>query len=281
MINRLYCIIKKVCPQAVEFPTARGHLFINYQRFYMIKCFFGVPGVGKNTILTMIAQKELARMKKGKSKYKHIYSDFYIDGAEKFDYSFFKDYKMYDSLILIEEMGLDADNRKYRSFTDEERNFFVLHRHLFNDIYYATQDYSNVDAKIRGLTEELWYLTRSCVPVLRHLTVARRIFRQIEINEHTSELIMGYRFSNFLEKLFVSNSITCIRPLYYGKFESFDEGPLSKREILQSEPWNPRPADHLLARILCAYCNLRAKICYKLYLKNQQKQSKRKVLKGE
>lgn len=204
----------------------------------MITCLFGVPRVGKNTILTMIAQRELKRMKKGKSPYEHIYTDFYCKGCEKFEYKDFRRYKAKRSLFLLQEMGLDADGRHYKSFTDAERDWFVLHGHENCDIIYATQDYSNVDKKIRDLTEELWYLTKSCVPILRNFTVATRIFRTIAINEMTSELINGYRFSTTLEKLFTRVRMIVYRPTWYKYFDSHSEESLAPRPMMYSVKWD-------------------------------------------
>lgn len=132
----------------------------------MITGLIGVPRVGKNTLLAQIAQFHLKSIEAGLSKYKRIYTDFYCKGCFQFNYSDFKKFKAYDSLFLIEEMGLDADARNFKNFTSEERDFFVLHGHIHCDIIYATQDYSNVDKKIRNLTQELWYLEKSCVPFL-------------------------------------------------------------------------------------------------------------------
>lgn len=210
----------------------------------MITCYFGVPGVGKNTMLTMFARKEILRKKLHlPGAYEHIYSDFYIQGAEKFDYKYFRTHKMYNSLILIEEMGLNADNRKFKTFTNEERDYFVLHRHLGNDIIYATQDYSMVDSKIRALTQELWYMSKSVVPLLKHFTFAKRIYRCIIIDENRGDLVMGYRFCNIIESLFVSNCRLCFRPFYYEYFDSYDEGPLEQRPVLESEPWASGESD--------------------------------------
>ena len=207
----------------------------------MIVCYFGVPRVGKNTFLTMIAQRELKLMEQGKSKYEHIYTDFYCEGCEKFKYSDFRVYKAYNSLFLIEEMGLNADGRKFKDFTPEERDWFALHGHVNCDIIYATHDYSDVDKKIRDKTEELWFLQKSIIPFFRRFTTARRIFRTIDINEHTSELVMGYRFATVIEKLFSSVTKICYRPLYYAKFDSYDEGSLKNRPILESLPWDAIP----------------------------------------
>lgn len=204
----------------------------------MITCYFGVPRVGKNTFLTMIAQRELRLMKKGKSRYEHIYCDFYCEGTEYFRYSDFKKYKAYNSLFLLGEMGMDADGRNFKNFSKEERDFFILHGHIHCDIIYATQEYSDVDAKIRRLTEDLWFLTKSCVPFLRNFTTARRIFRTIAINDMTSELVVGYRFPNLPEKLFSRVCQRCYRPLYYRYFDSYEEQNLKPREIMYSLPWN-------------------------------------------
>ncbi len=215
----------------------------------MITCYFGVPGSGKTTLLTKFAQEAirlqnrpawLCRLLKRK-RYAHIYTNFYCEGAEKIDFKDLGKYKTYDSLILLDELAMDADNRKFKTFPDEIRDFFILHRHLGNDIIYATQSYEAVDLKIRFLTQELWYMTKSVVPFLREFTFAKRIYRNININEHTSELILGYRFCNFIEGLFVRNIQLCYRRKYYRKFDSFDEGQLESREIFSSEEWYEAP----------------------------------------
>lgn len=204
----------------------------------MIVGYFGVPRVGKNTVLTMIAQRELKLMKQGKSRYEHIYTDFYCSGCEKFQYSDFRIFKAYNSLFLIQEMGLNADGREFKNFTPQERDWFALHGHVNCDIFYATHDYSDVDKKIRDKTEELWYLTKSCVPILRNFTVATRIFRTIAINEMTSELVNGYRFSTLLEKLFSRVRMICFRPLYYRFFDSHSEESLLTRPVMYSIKWD-------------------------------------------
>ena len=155
-------------------------------------------------------------------------------------------------------MGLNADNRKFKTFTNEERDFFVLHRHLGNDIIYATQDYSMVDSKIRSLTQELWYMSKSVVPVLKHFTLAKRIYRCINIDDNRGELVMGYRFCNLIESLFVSNCKICFRPFYYRFFDSFEEGPLEHRPVFESEEWafsesDKRKRDNPLKQLLAKF----------------------------
>lgn len=151
----------------------------------MIIGYFGVPGCGKSTLLSKFAVKESKRIKKGKSKYKHVYTNFYVAGCEMIDFDKLNDLKVYDSLIILDEITLDADNRNFKSFPVGIRDFFILHRHLGCDIIYATQSYELVDKKIRQLTQELWYISKTVVPLLCHFTIARRIYRTIKINEYT------------------------------------------------------------------------------------------------
>lgn len=204
----------------------------------MITCYFGVPGVGKTTFATKIAQKELIRIKKHKSKYTAVYTNFYCKGCNKIEFSDLKDNVVRDALIVFDELTLDADNRCFKDFPLSIRDFLVLHRHVGVDIVYLTQNYSAIDLKVRHLTQELWYMSRSVIPLLTEFTYAKRIYRQININENTSELTLGYRFCNFLESLFVSNMKYCFRRGYYKYFDSYEEGKLSGRPELMTSTWD-------------------------------------------
>lgn len=215
----------------------------------MITCYFGVPGAGKTSLLTKFADRAikdqklpnwLLRLKK-RRKYAHIYTNFHCAGAEIIDFKDLDRFKIYDSLILLDELAMDADNRKFKEFSENIRDFFILHRHLGNDIIYATQSYEAVDLKIRFLTQELWYMSKSVVPLLCEFTTAKRIYRNIAINEHTSDLILGYRFCNLIESLFVKNYRIVFRRKYYKKFDSFDEGKLGSRPEFRSGKWDDKP----------------------------------------
>lgn len=196
----------------------------------MITCFFGLPGCGKSTILAKIAQKELKRIKKGKSKYNHVLSNYYIKGTEKLNFSDIGKIDMSNSLLLIDEISLDADSRDYKEFTKTLKQFFILHRHYGIDIIYATQQYDGVDRKIRELTHNLYYIKK-----IGNLTYATVIFRKITISED-SEIKMGYIFPTLMKIITdIKNTMFfCWRPKYYKYFDSFDCPKLPK---IQFEEW--------------------------------------------
>lgn len=199
----------------------------------MIKGYFGVPGVGKSTTLVKIARKEQRRLRK---RYKYIYTvNIDIKGCTRITKDDFEKYKFRDALILWDEITLDYDNRNFKDFSQNAKESWLLHRHLGLDIIYVTQNFENVDKKIRDLTLELWYMSRSVVPFLKGFTTAKRIYRKININENTSELTLGYRFCNFLESLFVSNMEIINRKRYYKFFDSFDELSLKNRDYYEKD----------------------------------------------
>ncbi len=190
----------------------------------MIKAYFGVPGCGKSTTL-------VKEYRKNRKKYDHIYTlNIDIKGCKKITKEDLEEYKFTNSLILWDEITMDADNREYKTFSKPLRDFFLLHRHLGVDIIYATQNYENVDKKVRDLTSELWYMSKSVVPILKGFTTCKRIYRNININENTSELTLGYRFCNLIEGLFVSNFNIIWRRKYYRYFDSWDEIKLKGRK---------------------------------------------------
>lgn len=215
----------------------------------MLTCYFGVPGCGKTTLMTQFAQRELKLIRKGKSKYERVYTNFQCTGCNMITFKDLETYKINNALIIIDEITLDADNRHFKSFKDSARNFFVLHRHLNCDIIYATQSFEMVDLKIRQLTQELWYMSKSVVPFFDRFTSAKRIYRNININEYTSELTLGYRFCNLLESIFVNNYRLCYRPKYYKYFDSFDEDVLASRPVLESITWDTKNMHSLFADI--------------------------------
>lgn len=203
----------------------------------MITCYFGVPGVGKTTLLTRFAVRENRRIKLGISKYKRVYTNFTCEGCYKINFQDLEKYLFEDCLILLDELMLDADNRNFKQFPIGIRDFLTLHRHVGVDIIYATQAYDKVDTKIRALTQDLWYMSKSVVPILNQFTVSRRIYRNIAISEFTGDLIMGYRFCNLIEKLFVRNTLIVYRKSWYKYFDSFEKGVLAERPMYQPEMW--------------------------------------------
>lgn len=202
----------------------------------MISGYFGLPGSGKSTFLTMLAQKELRRIRRGRSKYKRVFTNFYCDGCYRLDYADLGSYNIEDSLVLLDEITLDADSRNFKQFDLPHKQFFLLHRHYGVDVIYFTQQYDAVDKKIRDNTQELWYVKK-----FLWWSNAKRIYRILDINEQTKEIVQGYRFPNFVERIFFHPRKGCFRPLYYKYFDSYERIPLPPLELVVWEKGEEAP----------------------------------------
>lgn len=191
----------------------------------MIQGYFGLPGSGKTTFLTMIAQKELKKIKKNKSNYDKVLTNFFCDGCYKIDYKDLGHFSIENSLILLDEITLDADSRDFKQFDKFHKSFFLLHRHYNCDVIYFTQQYDGVDKKIRDITSSLYRVKK-----VAFFSIATQIYRCLDINEQTKEIVQGYRFPNFIERLFCRVHRYCLRPLYYKYFDSWERPDLEDYE---------------------------------------------------
>ena len=193
----------------------------------MVIGYFGVPGCGKTTTGVAIGIKELK--KRIRKRYENIYSvNVDIEGIKRITKEDFRKYRFTNSLILWDEITLDYDNRDFKTFTIEDKKAWLLHRHTGSDIIYFTQNYENVDKKIRDITNELWYMEKG--KIITGITKAKQIYRVITINETSSDLVLGYRFPIWIEKIKGHTQKLIWRKKWYKYFDSFELLGLEERE---------------------------------------------------
>ena len=151
-------------------------LAFKYRNPYKLIMVFGKKGAGKTTFLAKTAYRAL---KQGHP----VYSTVPIPGVQLFDVQdvgrmMFPP----ESVILIDEVGMIWDNRSFKSFRTDVRDYFKLQRHYRHTVYLFSQTF-DVDVKLRNLTDAM-YLLRCH---MGWLSVARRIRRDIVIVEPSGE----------------------------------------------------------------------------------------------
>lgn len=120
-----------------------------------IDLYFGVPGAGKTTWAAHLAHAALKRKRP-------VFSNVFIKGAYQYDKSDLGTNLIENALVIVDEAGLEFDNRKM-SMTNEEIYFFKYHRHYQNDVVFFSQGL-DVDIKIRKLAQHLYLLVPSILP---------------------------------------------------------------------------------------------------------------------
>lgn len=174
----------------------------------MVSGVFGLPGSGKSLLLGLIADRAC----RGKSinykslhigtcrNYETIYTNFPFKGACKLDFERLghDDYK--NCLILIDEIMMLADSRNFKTFGDNLKFFFSMHRHFNIDLVYASQCYDDVDKKIRGITDRLYYVDDFAFNYMR----VRQIVSYFNVGG--GRISEGYEYAPRLMNLYIRRS---------------------------------------------------------------------------
>ena len=179
--------------------------FLFPQHPHVLNVYFGVPGPGKTTFaayLTKWALHENAiirfcRKNQNfltlpilKSKYLRrripVYSNVPITGAYKLDTKAdIGKYMIENAKVIIDEAGIEYNNRNYKSFPPESIYFYKYHRHYQVSVDVFSQSYEDMDVTLRRLAQNFYVVRRSLVPFC---IVARRICRRVGVDEQTKQI---------------------------------------------------------------------------------------------
>lgn len=177
----------------------------------MIYGLHGFPGCGKSCYLAWLAHRFL---KKGI----RVYSNLSIPGVLLIDYDDLGRYEIVDGVVLLDELGIDANNRFFKSMTPEQIEFWKLHRHDGLDIYATSQAY-DYDATIRRLegkfyTMKAWAFGFSLIYG----------YRMIEKKDTEDGLPAFQYLRKLIPRLF-------FRPITYRWFNSFERKERPKKDF--------------------------------------------------
>lgn len=149
-----------------------------YSNPYKLIMVFGKKGSGKSTLIAKLAKKYV---KRGKLVYSNI--DLKIPGIRVFNVNLVGRFVFPpESVVFIDEVGMIWDNRDYKSFRNDVRDYFKLQRHYRNKVYLFSQTF-DVDVKLRNLTDYM-FMVKNYGNVF---SVAHRISRKLVVVEPTGE----------------------------------------------------------------------------------------------
>lgn len=213
-----------------HFATRR---YINPYKLYMV---VGKKGSGKTTMLTRLAYDHL---RKGWN----VYSTEYIPGCYHLAYTDIGKFNIPSgSVLLVDEVGMVWDARKYKDFPDHLRDWFKYQRHEGVKVYLFSQTF-DVDKKIRDLTDAMYLVTNK----LRVFAYAKRIIKVPDLVKPSAEgparLDDVLKFDSLLWFWCGSRMFTFI-PRYAKLFNSHERLGLPEKE------YSLLPADGVPASLL-------------------------------
>lgn len=190
----------------------------------MLKIVFGLPGSGKTTYMCNLIKKELKN-----GSYDNIYCNVPVnfDDVVMFNPNWLGQYRIYNSLILIDEGTLVFDNRDYKNFSKKMTMFFMMYRHFKCDVIIFCQKWDAIDLKIRTVCDSVEMIQKKAFGLTFVYNVPYRVsFIAEENNKSVGDIKMGYGSPRF-KKMF-------LRRKYYQYFDSYIEPllpPLTKEII--------------------------------------------------
>lgn len=209
-----------------------------YLNPYTLTFIFAKKGQGKSTLLTKMALQHLC-------KGWIVYSTDPIPGCY---YIPVEDVCYYElprkSLLIIDEIGMVWDNRGFKTFPVEVRDWFKLQRHRGVKVVCASQSF-DVDKKIRDLADDMFLLQKK----FRVFSYGKRILKILDIVEadgskgSESRIVDQLKFDSLLWFWLGSRTLTYI-PRWAPYFDSFSAPPLKVKE------WNKQDMPDKLPRSL-------------------------------
>lgn len=155
---------------------------------HVLSVYFGVPGSGKTTFAAWLTKRDLKHNLK-------VWSNVPITGAFKLEpQEDIGNFMICDGRVIIDEAGIEYNNRDFKTFSKKQTYFYKYHRHYELAVDVFSQGYNDMDKKIRDLAQRLYVVKKSVLP---WFVYRQRIGKRVGINELTKEICDEYFFVPF------------------------------------------------------------------------------------
>lgn len=190
-----------------------------YLNPYKLTMVFGKKGCGKTTTLTKLAYQH------SKSGWIVFCTERDVANSHYIPYDYIGKYWFPEhSVLLVDEVGMIWDNRNFKNFAPEVRDWFKYQRHNKVKVYLFSQSF-DIDKKLRDLTDQMYLLVNK----FRVFTYGKKISKVFVINSSTAEapssIAENLAFEPFIFFMFGTRTLTFI-PHWKKKFDSHTRLPI-------------------------------------------------------
>lgn len=161
----------------------------------IVSIYFGVPGSGKTTYAAYLARHDIRRGIP-------VWSNVPITGCYQLDpKTDIGTYMITGGRVIIDEAGIEYNNRDFKDFSKKSLYFYKYHRHYQLAIDVFSQGFDDMDKKIRTLAQKLYVVKKGLLPWFIH---RRQIKKRVGINDMSKEIIDEYYFVPWSTKIIFS-----------------------------------------------------------------------------
>lgn len=208
----------------------------------VLNVYFGVPGSGKTTFAAWLTKRSMSQSRVitwaeahsgklstwilGSGLWKRrlpVYSNVPITGAYRLDPQ--KDIGIHmieEGKVIIDEAGIEYNNRAYKSFPPDAVYWYKYHRHYQCSVDVFSQSYEDMDITLRRLAQNYFVVKKSLLPFC---VVCKRIRRKVGIDDNTHQIIDKYYFG-----FPILDSQWVFSPPLWKLFNSFSRKELPEKE---------------------------------------------------
>lgn len=216
---------------------------------YTLTMIFGKKGSGKTTTMTKLAHQAQRR---GQA----VYANVPLPGCfliKDSDIGFFQIPP--NSVLLVDEVGMIWDNRNFKSFKPEVRDWFKLQRHYRVKVYLFSQTF-DIDKKLRDLTDDMYLIEKK----FRIFAYGKRILKKCVLTEASadqpSRIDENLKFDSLLFFWAGSRTLTLI-PRWSESFDSFSAPALPKKSYrFDDRKFTPQPYRVVFHTLLANFCHV-------------------------
>lgn len=208
---------------------------------HVLDVYFGVPGSGKTTFAAWLTKQSLKQSRAITWAQKHpckfsvwllgtkllkrsvpVYSNVPITGAYQLEpQTDIGVHMITDAKVIIDEAGIEYNNRNYKSFPKESIYWYKYHRHYECSVDVFSQSYEDMDITLKRLAQNYYVVKKSLLP---YFVVCKRIRRKVGIDDTTHQIIDQYYFG-----LPVLDTRWIFTPPLWRLFNSFSRKELPKK----------------------------------------------------
>ena len=199
---------------------------IKYRNPYKLIMVFGKKGSGKTTFMVKLSLRYYKKHRPVYCNVPGIPGTYYFD-TDLVGIAAFPE----NAVIMVDEVGMVWDNRNFKNFSNQVRDYFKLQRHYKHTVYLFSQSF-DVDKKLRDLTDRMFLVTN----FMNCFSIARGIIKTITISHADantvgeSKLVDDMRFQSLLLFWLGSVKFTYI-PRYARYFDSYIAPALKPSEF--------------------------------------------------
>ena len=124
--------------------------------------------------------------------------------------------------MIIDEAGVEFNNRDYKAFPKPAIRFFKYHRHYGMSVDVFSQSFDDMDVTLRRLAQNFYVVRKSAVPFF---VTIKRIRRKVGIDGNSHQLVDAYFFG-----LPILDTKWIFCPPLWKMFDSYDVEELPEKE---------------------------------------------------